>query len=693
MSEEKTVHHIADLKNSEGHTRLHLAAKYGNLELARELLAQGASVNLRNFQANGSGTTALHLACHGGHLEIARLLIEAGAEVNAQCHYWIDVFTNCITPLTLAAQQGHTTIVIELATARAAVFGIGNCRSSAVHIAAGYGHCELLEHLLQAYEGSANIRDAFQMTPLHYAAENGHIDTTLLLLRNGAQVDARDIGACTPLHKAAEGGHVDIFNLLIEAGADPLALCEEWDDVICSPDLSTDNCTYNVLHLASKYGHANIAARALQLGVDINSTADQSTALHIAAYDPKRNEVLKVLVATSGIDIDAVGPIYDTQHLSRMLDDEEEEEEATGSYTALHIACDLNLEAVCSLVAAGADVNRQDNAGYTPLHYLSCWLDNVDKSPSTNHVQRKPDTRKYSLEGRKSEYRAAMRALNAKSNVDAASDAGLTPLHCACDACNVEAVELLVKEGGANVHVRSGSEFLNGFFFNSGLTPLHFLARAPPSPKQLEIVKLLQYAGADINAIDEDGNTPLHYFVLPRHLLVALGLYGKDVPSAMDKNVLLSNLQMHNNTLHYILSNGADACMRNYRGETSMKRLKRKLEMDSTSILSKFEKNASIGYALHSLFATLVKSGDFSWDAVPNPCFGLERALVPVWQRDIDGVHLRQLFHRLQPKVKEMIRNYLFILYQTPLTKDTRMLVLEQVLNLPVHLGKNKKRR
>ena len=51
--------------------QLYDACRQGNLEIARQLLKHGASIN----QAKDDGATPLYIACQNGHLEIARLLL------------------------------------------------------------------------------------------------------------------------------------------------------------------------------------------------------------------------------------------------------------------------------------------------------------------------------------------------------------------------------------------------------------------------------------------------------------------------------------------------------------------------------------------------------------------------------------------------------------------------------------------
>jgi serine/threonine-protein phosphatase 6 regulatory ankyrin repeat subunit B len=45
-------------------------------------------------------------------------------------------------------------------------------------------------------------------TPLHLAAESGHVELICELLRNGASMDVGDNNGKRPLHMAAKGGHV-----------------------------------------------------------------------------------------------------------------------------------------------------------------------------------------------------------------------------------------------------------------------------------------------------------------------------------------------------------------------------------------------------------------------------------------------------------------------------------------------------
>lgn len=82
--------------NTESRTALHMAAKYGNRDVAILLLEAGASTDAVDFQ----GQTALHLAAAGGHFQLCDLLLAGGSDPNLSDR-------RGDTPVHSAARGGH----------------------------------------------------------------------------------------------------------------------------------------------------------------------------------------------------------------------------------------------------------------------------------------------------------------------------------------------------------------------------------------------------------------------------------------------------------------------------------------------------------------------------------------------------------------------------------------------------------
>ena len=154
------------------------AAMRGDAEEVYELLRAGADVNA----AQGDGMTALHWAAENGRIELAEVLVFAGANPEAATRL------GGFTPLMVASRAGHAGIVRLLADAGAN-----------------------LEATTETGE-----------TALHYAAWSGNPEIAVALAEKGAEVNAQEsANGQTPLMFAAAYGRTEVVRTLLEAGADP----------------------------------------------------------------------------------------------------------------------------------------------------------------------------------------------------------------------------------------------------------------------------------------------------------------------------------------------------------------------------------------------------------------------------------------------------------------------------------------
>ena len=176
---------IADLlrkhggKTSEELFALFEAARTGNIEAAKQAIADGIDVNAEDYR----GLTPLHEAAAFGHNEVAELLIAKGAEVNAII---VSGGSNKNkTPLDFAVMKKQN----ETADLLRKHGGKTSEELNALIDAAKNGDIEAVKQHLAAGAG-VNAKTGDGTTPLHNAAIYGHNEVAELLIANGASVNA-----------------------------------------------------------------------------------------------------------------------------------------------------------------------------------------------------------------------------------------------------------------------------------------------------------------------------------------------------------------------------------------------------------------------------------------------------------------------------------------------------------------------
>ncbi|MGE5457502.1 MAG: ankyrin repeat domain-containing protein [Methanococcaceae archaeon] len=88
-------------------------------------------------------------------------------------------------------------------------------------LASYFGHFPLVKSLLKkGADPNTQSNNQFKVAPIHSACSISNYEITELLLKNGANVDARQLHDYTPLHSAAHNGRIEIAKLLIDNGAD-----------------------------------------------------------------------------------------------------------------------------------------------------------------------------------------------------------------------------------------------------------------------------------------------------------------------------------------------------------------------------------------------------------------------------------------------------------------------------------------
>jgi ankyrin repeat protein len=258
--------------------RLIEAVKNENRESVRALLKEKVPLNVRD----ADGTTALHWAARADDIETAQLLIRAGADAKVADRYGI-------TPISLAAEVGSTSMIEALIKAGADVNVAQPNGETVLMTAARTGKPDALTVLLSHGAHVDARENQFGETALMWAAAENNADAIRVLVGAGADKNARSTllkfpefkfitsgmvttalprGGWTSLMYAARQGSIEAAAALADAGADKDAV---------DPEGST------ALILAIINAHFDLAEVLLEKGADPN-IADSTgmTALYAA---------------------------------------------------------------------------------------------------------------------------------------------------------------------------------------------------------------------------------------------------------------------------------------------------------------------------------------------------------------------------------------------------------------------------
>ncbi|KAG8199981.1 hypothetical protein JTE90_006225 [Oedothorax gibbosus] len=121
--------------------------------------------------------------------------------------------------------------------------------TSPLHMAAQYGHVTTADVLLRGGI-SRDARTKVDRTPLHVAAQEGHLEIVQLLVSHGAEIDARDMLRMTPLHWAVDRGHYQVVKFLLKNKADVHAV-SKFDKLPL--DIAGDNQHLPIIELLTRH--------------------------------------------------------------------------------------------------------------------------------------------------------------------------------------------------------------------------------------------------------------------------------------------------------------------------------------------------------------------------------------------------------------------------------------------------------
>jgi ankyrin repeat protein len=203
-----------DCKNHRLETPLHWAVADDRDDIVSLLLGTGADPHLKNID----GQTSLHLAAKGGHFITLKILIEWRTEAHDAAE--IDAKDNMgLTVLLHAVQSGRSDIIEYLLEKSANPDVTDNYGNTCLHYASRISlRCVTI--LENHYHYPVDCQNQRQETPLHWAALSGHCSIVSFFLERGADPDLKNSDGQSSLHLAAKKGHVNTVNVLVGKSAD-----------------------------------------------------------------------------------------------------------------------------------------------------------------------------------------------------------------------------------------------------------------------------------------------------------------------------------------------------------------------------------------------------------------------------------------------------------------------------------------
>ncbi|MDR0418166.1 MAG: ankyrin repeat domain-containing protein [Puniceicoccales bacterium] len=470
-----------------GNTPLHYAETSEAIEL---LCAAGADVNMQNEHGNTSLHVVLHRFAEGSEndQECIKALLKHGANpniANAQGDTPLLIAQKGIGGVQIIDDNDDFIDVADEAKERLKeVLKLLEEKVNPLHCAVANGNAKEVKKLLVNDKVNPNAVDGFGNTALHYARDQKIIG---LLCAAGANVNALNECGDTPLYRAVIAFFfqprimLECISTLLEKGADPdinNALSKSPREVVAMAikgtiicdgkshfDITNDDVIYKDVRKLFNPFH--------EIGEDVNEDEIYKwvSSNHKPNLQGKRRNTLLHYVKTpktirqlcaAGANVNALNKYGDTPLHVAVYD--------------AAINSEYDQERIKILLEHGANPNIENEQGDTPLSI-------VQKVIAEDQIVNGNDDSIEVTDGAKERLKKVLELLEKKVN----------PFHCAVANSNVEEMKELLINGGVNPNE------VDGF----GNIALHYA-------RDLKIIIMLRDFGADVNAQNEYGDTPLH---------------------------------------------------------------------------------------------------------------------------------------------------------------------------------------
>jgi ankyrin len=466
-----------------GDPRLIDAVKDRNMDAVRALLKGKADVNARQ----GDGATALHWAVHRHDDSLVDLLLRAGAKPDL-------ADDTGATPLYLACLNRSAATIERLLQARANTNAALVSGETVLMTCARTGEAAGVRALL-ASGANVNAKEpGHDQTALMWAAAQSHPAAVEALLKGGADVRARSRAYTQTVTSEVtqRAGREELNYTVPRGGSTPLLFAARSGDAESSRMLIEAGADVNetlpdgasALVIAAHSGHTRAATVLLEKGADPNAAEVGYTALHAAVLRSDLALVNTLLAhkANPNAQMTRGMPVR------RNSQDFELPKTLIGATPYLLAAKFLEADIMRALAAGGADTRLPMNDGATPLLAAAGMGITAPAQDERRGTNRRGvaiiDGGKVEPESQVVETVTA--ALSLGSDINGTNPAGETALHVA-SAQGYDSVVKLLVERGADLNARNAK----------GQTPLGALvARAGGRGSRKSTIDVLRSLGA-----------------------------------------------------------------------------------------------------------------------------------------------------------------------------------------------------
>jgi uncharacterized protein len=358
------------------------------------------------------------------------------------------------------------------------------------------------------------------MTALHWAAYQDDLETSALLLRARANVKAATRYGVTPLSLACANGNGALVALLLEAGADPNAALPGGETPLMTAarvgslasvkallargatvDAKDERRGQTALMWAAAEGHADVVQTLVELGADVRLRLSSGFTPLLFAVREGRSGVVRVLLK-AGADVNEAVPTDRKRGYGGRLP-------PAGASPLLLAVTNAHFQLAAELLDAGANPNA-DVPGYTVLHAISAvrkpGVGDNDPAPEGSGAMTSLElVKKLVAAGANVNARMTRRANLTNTRLN---ELGATPFMLAGQTADAELMKTLAALGADTKlpNVDNSSPLMAA----AGLATRSPGEDAGTEPEVLEALQVLLDLGADINAVDNNGETAMH---------------------------------------------------------------------------------------------------------------------------------------------------------------------------------------